>query len=891
MKRKIIIILVFSFLCRNANSQEEYNITSTSEDGSPTFITFNNNSDVTHLNFREKLSKEFKIRKEDEFFLIKTTTDKLGFTQFKYNQTYNGITVFGAQYIILEKNNLVTSANGKFISNLEINTNPTITSEEAIKSAMSTIGLNKYRWEDEKSEQAIKSRTKNKNASHYPKPELLIAPIDGNYKNGKFCLCWKFNIAGLSLSKAWTVFIDAQTGELINKISMIADDVPATATTLYNGNQSIKCKDDTSVSGYYLLSENQRGTSANQSIYTWDANNDTIIHVNGNVPAATTQIGSVSTSFTSDLVANSVHWGIEKSYDFYSLFSRKSYDDNGSYILNLVHYNDNLNNAFWSGNDNVMCYGDGDGSLMNPVVGLDVTGHEFSHAVTQYSADLQYQGESGALNESFSDIFGTGIEWYTLGIGSNWTIGENVIIQSSHTNRNYFRSMSNPNAGLIITNGNNVADLSQPDTYLGNLWASTGSGSSDYGGVHTNSGVQNFWFYLLASGGSGVNDNGTSYSVTGIGMSDALNVAYRNLIVYLNQTSDYSDARLGSIQAATDFWGAGSKQVESVISAWCAVGLGDCSAGVTIARTAGSNPSCTGSSVTFSATSKNGGTSPSYQWKINGVNNGLNNSMFTTSSLVNGQQITCVVTSNFSGVINNPATSNGITMSINPIPLTPQVIVLNNCGSSQLSTNATGILHWSTGASTTSITTIIPGVNTVTQTVGGCTSAIGSGIAAPLSVPLKPTISQNGKLLTSSSSTGNQWYLNGAIINGANQQTFLAQQSGSYYVKVTNTNNCYSQSSSVLINFAGVDEVNENSIFTIFPNPFNGELNIQFSELVNIANVEVYDISGRQVYNKIINNTSSDQPEVLKLENLSTGMYNLRIEINGNISNYKIIKE
>ena len=158
MKRKIIIILVFSFLCRNANSQEEYNITSTSEDGSPTFITFNNNSDVTHLNFREKLSKEFKIRKEDEFFLIKTTTDKLGFTQFKYNQTYNGITVFGAQYIILEKNNLVTSANGKFISNLEINTNPTITSEEAIKSAMSTIGLNKYRWEDEKSEQSIKSK-------------------------------------------------------------------------------------------------------------------------------------------------------------------------------------------------------------------------------------------------------------------------------------------------------------------------------------------------------------------------------------------------------------------------------------------------------------------------------------------------------------------------------------------------------------------------------------------------------------------------------------------------------------------------------------------------------------------------------------------------------------
>ena len=82
----------------------------------------------------------------------------------------------------------------------------------------------------------------------------------------------------------------------------------------------------------------------------------------------------------------------------------------------------------------------------------------------------------------------------------------------------------------------------------------------NFGGVHTNSSVQNFWFYLLSVGGSGVNDNGDTYSVTGIGIADAEKIAYRNLTVYLTQTSNFHSSRAGSINAAEDLFGLGSQQ-------------------------------------------------------------------------------------------------------------------------------------------------------------------------------------------------------------------------------------------------------------------------------------------------------------------------------------------
>ncbi len=557
-----MLLSTFVSILLNSYGQNsrEYQIIQKSKQGIPTFIQFDENTGINHLNFQEKLKDEFNFSEENQLALNSESADKLGFTHYKYNQSYKGISVFGATYIIHEKDNHVKTANGKFFPIMNINITPIITKEDAIQKAKEQLNISVCRWESKTEEDKLKSKHKNPNAIYYPKPILEIVAKEGNITNPNFRLAWKFNISGMSMDKAWTVFIDAETGELIYKNSLVANDVIGTTTTYYNGTQNINCSFD-SVSGYYLLAENNRGASANQAIYTLTANNDTL-PPSGNVWNSMQYIGSTTASFTDDAVAGSAHWGIEQAYDFYTQFGRNSFDNNGTYILNLVHYGTGHNNAFWSNYDTVMCYGDGDGSFMDYVVGLDVTGHEFTHAITSYSANLQYEAESGALNESFSDIFGTGIEWYVLGPNSNWSIGEDVMITA-----NALRSMNNP---LLYQ---------QPNTYLGINWGNTSdvSEANDNGGVHTNSGVQNYWFYLLAAGGSGTNDNGDDYFVNGLGMSDALNIAYRNLTEYLTPTSDYNDAMVGSIQSAIDLWGDASPQVQAVKDAWCAVGVLDCS--------------------------------------------------------------------------------------------------------------------------------------------------------------------------------------------------------------------------------------------------------------------------------------------------------------------------
>lgn len=258
------------------------------------------------------------------------------------------------------------------------------------------------------------------------------------------------------------------------------------------------------------------------------------------------------------------HWGMEQTYDFFlNTFNRNSYDNNGATIKNFVHFDNAMENAFWDPNLEALVFGDG-ASTFSPLTSIDVAGHEFSHAVITNTADLIYQSESGALNESFADIFGVAIEAYAKPNSTGlWEIGDEITLASP----GYLRSMSNPNTGLSP----------QPDTYGGTNWADPTNLSVNNGGVHINSGVQNYWYYLLANGGAGTNDLGNSFSVTGIGIDDATAIAYRNLTVYLTQSSDFADAVTGSIQSAQDLFGVNSTQVTAVQNAWYAVGLGSSS--------------------------------------------------------------------------------------------------------------------------------------------------------------------------------------------------------------------------------------------------------------------------------------------------------------------------
>ena len=277
-----------------------------------------------------------------------------------------------------------------------------------------------------------------------------------------------------------------------------------------------------------------------------------------------------------------IHWGMGHTYDFYrEVFDRDSYDGQGSPIYNLFYLPMDSNDKIYLANIDMnnaaanttfakpfMIYGMGNRAIgkwsMNPVVELSVMSHEFTHIVTDSSAGLVYQGESGALNESFSDLMGICVKKYVQGNDAAWTIGEGVMVYCSN-----LRSMSFPKMCMD-------GAAACPDTYQGEFWVDPESKTDpDHGGVHTNSGVQNKWFYLLTDGDSGTNDKGYSYDITGIGIEKSRQIAYRTLTEYATQESQYADIRLASLQAATDLFGADAVEVTTVDEAWKAVGVVD----------------------------------------------------------------------------------------------------------------------------------------------------------------------------------------------------------------------------------------------------------------------------------------------------------------------------
>ena len=275
--------------------------------------------------------------------------------------------------------------------------------------------------------------------------------------------------------------------------------------------------------------------------------------------------------------AADIHWSIQHTYDFYlNTFGRKSFDDNGAPIYNLFYmpYDEpnspyfltidpNNASAVISGSFQ-MLYGmgcrTGDKNSMYPVVELSVVAHEFTHMVTEATAKLVYAGESGALNESFSDLMGISVKKHVQGENAPWTLGDGIMVYYP-----YMRNMQYPKMH---------ERKSSPDTYKGEFWMDT-EGELDHGGVHINSGVQNKWYYLLTDGDSGTNDNGYNYQVNGIGIEKSQQIAYRTLTEYATAESQYADIRLASLQAAEDLYGVNSAEVESVAEAWKAVGVDD----------------------------------------------------------------------------------------------------------------------------------------------------------------------------------------------------------------------------------------------------------------------------------------------------------------------------
>ncbi|HIA36440.1 MAG TPA: PKD domain-containing protein [Flavobacteriales bacterium] len=504
----------------------------------PDYFKFREGEELPMSKFQNWLIDRLNLQKDLKLKLIKTEVDKLGFVHYRYQQYFKKIPLEWTHFFVHVKNDKVHSANGKIYNNLVLKINPRNTEAQAISSALMHVNAIKYKWEIQEEEELLKLESGNPSATYYPKGEMTyIAPNGGS----NFFLAYKFDIyAQEPLSRAF-VYIDAINGSVIFEQNRIHNDEVGSAVTKYSGTQTIMTTYNGST---YVLQETGRGNG----IETYDMNTGT--NYGAAVDFTDTDNFWNNVNAQQDEAATDAHWGAEMSYDYFLVkYGRNSIDDNGFKIKNYVHFYVNYLNAFWDGQR--LTYGDGNGSPKGPYQSLDICGHEFAHGLTEYTAGLVYFNEPGALNESFSDIFGTCIEFYGKPLVANWLIGEDRGAAS--------RSLEDPKL------------YGQPDTYLGINWY---TGSGDNGGVHYNSGVQNYWFYLSSEGGSGVNDNIDAYTVTGIGIDSASSIAYRNLTVYLGPNTSYSDARFYSIISAADLYGDCSPAVETITNAWHAVGVG-----------------------------------------------------------------------------------------------------------------------------------------------------------------------------------------------------------------------------------------------------------------------------------------------------------------------------
>jgi Zn-dependent metalloprotease len=263
---------------------------------------------------------------------------------------------------------------------------------------------------------------------------------------------------------------------------------------------------------------------------------------------------------TADIAVNEAYDGSGTTWAFYeTVFGRNSVDGHGLELVSTVHYDHKYDNAFWDGNQ--MIYGDGDGTLFDRFTKcLDVIGHELTHGVTQYTAHLAYHNQSGALNESISDVFGSMIKQKALNQtagNADWLIGAGLFLPKVGVNRAALRSMKAP--GTAYDDPATIGKDPQPAdmNHYVNLPDTPGG---DFGGVHINSGIPNKAFYEASIG-----FGGHSWEKAG-------KVWYQVLTGgSLSSTATFVEFRNATVAVAKTLFGAGGAQ--TVTKAWATVGL------------------------------------------------------------------------------------------------------------------------------------------------------------------------------------------------------------------------------------------------------------------------------------------------------------------------------
>ncbi len=556
------------------------------------YYQFNQNKNLVlqdFLNYRSSL----KLSEADGFILLNNTSDEIGYIHYRYLQSFNNIPIENSMFIMhTNYSGKLLYGNGFLIKNLNLYATPTITENNAINIAINQVSATSYFWQDSTLENSLKEETNNPDTSYYPTAQLIIAKTDLLLDNSpqNFRLCYKVPIMALVPRESYYIYVDAITGSVVRQ-TLASNTCISQKPLIYvenyiQRNTNLLYKDTSEATIRQTHATNNKELSncdndcvqadanllyyGSQYIYTAEAYHDlglcdwrlkdvctgTYLYVtnkNGN----NYWDGTNNWTDNNDKPGTTSLWCLERAHDYYRFtFGRNSYDGNYSQV-NIYAHDNNFSNSAWDLNGKFIRLGVIDNKDLTT---LDIIGHELTHGVTQSTANLQYIGEEGALDESFSDIFGTMIEFYgktnyNTGLSTNYLIGEDAV-SGCYLERN----MSDPKS------------LCQPNTYKGQNWDWQGN-------EHTNDGVQNFWFYLLAEGGSGRIDDiptNPTYCIDGIGRDKAAAICYRSLTTKLTPGSNYAVARFYSILSAQELYGTYSNEVAQVINAWYAVGVGPC---------------------------------------------------------------------------------------------------------------------------------------------------------------------------------------------------------------------------------------------------------------------------------------------------------------------------
>ena len=355
--------------------------------------------------FFQKNKNQLGLTEKDEMRLISSRKSEEDILHEKYQQWHAGVPVFGSAYTIHSKSNSVKSSSGYYLPLIDINTIPNITPEEALEQAMLEMGAEKYSWEGQEFKQF-------KNLSERPQPELYICSNRFPASSENYVLVYVVDIMSVEPFDKRQFFIDAHSGQLLFDLpGLMHQTVPAQGICKYYGEQTIYV-DSLGPGDFYL-----RDLSRGDGIFTFDSD-DNIWTDEDNYWDLT--------NADQDEVAIDAHYCATEFYDFLQeKFNWNGLGNNGEALNSMVHGGDFVN-AFWNGT--FASFGDGDCNN-GPLTTLEVVAHEFAHGITDYTSDLVYQGESGAINESLSDVLGKALEYYSDNDHFNWWIGKSFNAQ------------------------------------------------------------------------------------------------------------------------------------------------------------------------------------------------------------------------------------------------------------------------------------------------------------------------------------------------------------------------------------------------------------------------------------------------------------------------------